>query len=165
MSIVGLLALAYSVAGPKPLFLLWNASASVPIGLYIVQPNREFRVGALAVTHLPPAAEQLAASRRYLPNGVLLIKPVAATAGTTVCRIGAGIHVNGRWTALAQTRDRMQREMPAWSGCQVLSSRQIFLLNPAVPDSFDGRYFGPIDTRLTVGRAFPLLTFPDASRP
>ena len=36
-----------------PTLILWNASASVPTGLYIVQPNARLRAGDLAVTELP----------------------------------------------------------------------------------------------------------------
>jgi type IV secretory pathway protease TraF len=134
----------------SPTFILWNASASVPEGLYIVQPNASLHVGDLAVSRLPTGARRLAADRLYLPPDVLLIKPVAATNGSEVCRRGL-------------PSDRLHRLMPAWQGCHVLAPSEIFLMNPAVPDSFDGRYFGPTPLGLAKGRAFPLLTF--AQRP
>ena len=34
----------------------------------------------------------------------------------------------------------------------------IFLLNPAVRDSLDGRYFGPLLASNVLGRATPILT-------
>ncbi len=146
-----------------PTFILWNASPSVPIGLYVVQPNASLHVGDLAVARLPPDTQRLAAERRYLPHDVLLIKPVAAIGGSEICRHGAEIYVQGVHIADARLEDRLHRPMPEWQGCRVLTSSEIFVMNPAVADSFDGRYFGPIARVLVKGRAFPLLTF--ARRP
>ncbi len=143
----------------SPTILLWNASASVPIGLYLVIPSEVPANGDLAVSQLPQATAVLADERRYLPTDVLLIKPVAASSGATVCRFGRHIFVDGRWLATAKERDSRGRLMQVWEGCHTLSPSQTFLMNPAVPDSFDGRYFGPIPLALTKGRAKPLLTF------
>jgi len=142
-----------------PTFILWNASASVPEGLYIVQPNASLHVGELAVSTLPTGTRRLAADRLYLPPDVLLIKPVAATYGSEVCRRGLSILIDGVHVGDALPSDRLHRVMPDWRGCRVLASSEIFLMNPAVLDSFDGRYFGPTPLGLVEGRAFPLLTF------
>jgi len=153
-------AMAGSVLVQSPPLVLWNASASVPVGLYIVIPGAPLINGNLAVSRLPLSVRKLAADREYLPANVLLIKPVAATSGAKICRIGDAIYVNDRWIAAALPQDRLHRELPAWRGCRTLSPDQIFLANPAVSDSFDGRYFGPTGKDKAVGRAFPVLTFP-----
>jgi conjugative transfer signal peptidase TraF len=143
--------------GP-PLFL-WNASASVPVGLYLVQPDAPLHTGHLAVSDLPAPVRSVAAARRYLPAGVLLIKPIAAVSGATVCRYGPRLFIDGLWVADAKAADRLHRDLPQWQGCQVLRRDQIFLANPGVTDSFDGRYFGPTERSLIRGRAWPVLTF------
>ncbi len=156
------LAVAIVVAAPRlplPTLLLWNASASVPIGLYVVEPGAALHTGDLAVSNLPSQARKLAADRGYLPADVLLIKPVAATAGSQVCRSGSTVAIDGRPKGDAQTADHLGRPLPVWVGCSILSRDDIFLMNPRVPDSFDGRYFGPTRLSLTRGRAFPVLTF------
>ena len=51
--------------------------------------------------------------------------------------------------------------MPAWDGCRLLSGDEILLLNADVPDSFDGRYFGPTRFDQVIGRLIPLWTRPD----
>ena len=142
-----------------PKLIIWNASASVPIGLYAVLPHAHLRVGDLAVSTLPADIRALAARRQYLPVDVPLIKPVSAVAGTTICRNSGQITIAGAPKAEAKSVDAMHRSMPVWSGCQRLTSDQIFLMNPAVIDSFDGRYFGPTPINLVRGRAYPLLTF------
>ena len=142
-----------------PDLVLWNASASVPVGLYLVQPDARLRAGDLAVADLPQPARQIAANRQYLPAGVLLIKPVAALPGARVCRYGPNLFIDGVRTAVALKADRRHRDLPRWQGCQIVRQDQVFLANPQVADSFDGRYFGPIAQSLVHGRAWPLLTF------
>ena len=50
------------------------------------------------------------------------------------------------------------RTLPRWSGCHTLASSEVFLMNPTVPNSLDGRYFGPLPTTAIVARAVPLWT-------
>jgi conjugative transfer signal peptidase TraF len=134
--------------------LVWNASPSVPIGLYRVT-TRPPLTGALAVIRLPDPLRILPETRGYLRKGALLIKPVAAGAGDTVCRHGSLVTINGRIAAHARTLDAVGRTLPAWSGCFRLGSDDIFVLS-ADPDSFDSRYIGPIDRAHVVGFALPI---------
>lgn len=149
--------LSSALAAPK--LFLWNASASVPEGLYFVQTHARLRVGDLAVTRLPADIETLAAARNYLPRSVVLIKPVTALAGMKVCRMGTDISLGGRKIGTALRQDSRHRPMPVWTGCRDLSARDVFLMNPSIGESFDGRYFGPTPVSLVQGRAIPLLIF------
>lgn len=45
-----------------------------------------------------------------------------------------------------------------WQGCRRIGEDEVFLMNGAVPDSFDGRYFGPISTTAIIGKAHLLWT-------
>jgi conjugative transfer signal peptidase TraF len=136
--------------------LIWNASASVPIGLYAVHPPRPLRVGDIAVARPPEPLASYLDRRRSLPEGVPLVKPIAALGGQTVCRHDGLVSVGGVVLAAAQDRDHRGRPLPVWKGCQVLGADEVFLMNPAEPDSLDGRYFGPLPTDAIVGRATPL---------
>jgi conjugative transfer signal peptidase TraF len=137
---------------PRPL-LVWNASASSPIGLYYVGPAEGARPGEMVVAWSPDAARELGAQRRYLPRNVPLVKRVVAAAGDRVCAVGEAIFVNGRRETLRRARDPSGRPMPWWNGCAQLEGGQLFLLTPDVPDAFDGRYFGVTQRREIVGRA------------
>lgn len=145
---------APAVIDPAPR-LVWNASASAPIGLWRITPGVSVGVGDHVLAQPPPAARRLAAQRHYLPANVPMIKAVAAVSGDTVCAVGPWIRINGRPVAMRRAADRKGRKLPWWSGCQRLSSGAIFLLNPA-PDSFDGRYFGPLSRAAVIGKADPL---------
>ena len=61
----------------------------------------------------------------------------------------------------ALQRDRIDRPLPDWQGCRIVADGEIFLMNWDVPDSLDGRYFGPIPASAVIGRAVPLWTDED----
>lgn len=150
-------ALALPLWCPPAPRLMWNASASVPVGLYAVYPARGVRHGDLVLVAPPPPLAQLLARRRYLPLGVPLVKPVAALAGDRVCRSGMQVTINGRLAARALARDRTGRPLAAWRGCRKLGQGELFLLAPA-PDSFDSRYFGALPLAAVRGEAVALWT-------
>src|SRR5690606_23795810 len=95
-------------------------------------------------------------ARGYLPEGVPLLKHIAAKAGQRVCRIGDAVSVDARRVAIARARDGQGRPLPVWQGCRTLRPGELLLLNPAHPDSLDGRYFGPLPASAVIGRATPL---------
>jgi conjugative transfer signal peptidase TraF len=139
---------------PLPL-LIWNASDSVPVGLYFVR-KRQPTIGEVAVIAPPDWVRLYAASRGYLPVDIWLLKPVIASSGSVVCRFGHHVFVNGTHIARAKFFDRQHRVLPIWKGCRTLTSDEIFVL--AKPkNSFDSRYFGPINRDLVVGTAAPVL--------
>ncbi len=137
---------------PRPR-LLWNASASSPIGLYSINPHALLRTGDMAVAWAPRNARRLAAERGYLPLQVPLVKSVAASEGDRVCAQGTLVRINGRLAARRQIRDPRNREMPSWTGCIRLSPGDVFLLSEREPRAFDGRYFGATHNSQVVGRA------------
>ena len=141
-----------TIAHPPKVRLLWNASASAPIGLYLIKPGAPLEVGDMVAARSPEGARQLAATRGYLPSGVPLVKRVAATNGSEVCALRANILVDGRTVARRRKRDAQGRDMPWWSGCRRLQSGEILLLNRAAA-SFDSRYFGPVDRSAIIGKA------------
>ena len=146
-----------AVIRPSPA-LIWNASASVPIGLYRVQPIDRPRVGDLVVATPPEPLARFLAERRYLPLGVPLLKHIAALPRQTICRIGHTISVDGTVIAEAFDRDRQGRDLPVWQGCGIVAEGEVFLINRHPEDSLDGRYFGPLPASGIAGLAIPVWT-------
>jgi conjugative transfer signal peptidase TraF len=140
----------------RPPWLVWNASASVPIGLYAVDTIIDAHTGDLVVVRPPEPLALFLADRGYLPRGVPLLKHVAAVAGQRVCRIGRSVTVDAIEMAEARERDGRGRALPVWEGCRVIRRDEVFLMNPQSTDSLDGRYFGPLPATSVVGRAIPL---------
>lgn len=147
---------------PAP-WLIWNATASVPIGLYALHPVDRLQVMDLAAVRPPEPVAGYLADGGYLPKGVLLLKHAIALSGQIVCRIGDRITVDGLAIGEARDRDRLERPLPTWSGCRTLGIGDVFLMNPDVPDSLDGRYFGPLPATSIIGLAVPVLTDEDSS--
>src|SRR5215831_17405475 len=92
--------------GPKPPpSLVWNASESVPIGLYRVRPAGKLTVTDLVVAMPPEPLATFLAEGDSLPRGVPLIKRVLALPGQTICRKGPAIIVDGIEMGMARQHD------------------------------------------------------------
>lgn len=146
-------ALALTLIWPPRPLLVWNASASAPLGLYLVSDADGVRADDMVIARLPAGAATLAARRGYLPEGVPLVKRIAARAGDRICARGAAIYINGRLAAFRRARDGLGRLLPRWTGCRALQANELFLLMRESPTSFDGRYFGITRTSALIGRA------------
>lgn len=158
--LAGVVATATLVTLTVPLsrYAVWNATASVPTGLYAIRGKANLHVGERVAIEPPPALRALLAERGYLPTGVPLLKRIAAVRGQRVCRFAHGVTIDGAYVGAARARDRLGRPLPVWAGCHVLKSGELFVMNPAAPDSFDGRYFGVLRLADVIGRAMPVWT-------
>ncbi|MDR6623825.1 S26 family signal peptidase [Caulobacter segnis] len=142
--------------------LVWNATASAPVGLWAITPGAPIAAGDTVLALAPEPARRLAAARGYLPFNIPLLKAVAAIEGDTVCADGHVVRVNDAVVAIGRPRDGQGRPrdgqgrpLPGWRGCVRLTEGAALLINPA-PDSFDSRYFGPVSGAAIIGRARPL---------
>jgi conjugative transfer signal peptidase TraF len=156
--LAGVLAmLASGLVAARPL-LVYNPSASAPIGFYRIAPATDLRLGDMVVFRTPPPFAALFAERSYLPRGVPLIKRVVAMGGMTVCESDGRLAIDGVHVADALPVDGHGRPMPIWHGCRTLGPHEFFALMDH-PASLDGRYFGPVSTALIAGKAVPLWIF------
>jgi conjugative transfer signal peptidase TraF len=153
-----LLGFVWAAIFPVSPRFIWNASASVPIGLYAIRPAGALHVTELVVVRPPAALASFLDQRRYLPKGVPMLKRILALPGQTVCRSDRTITVDGIAIGEALDRDRNARALPTWHGCRVVGGHEVFLMNWQSEDSFDGRYFGPLPANTITGWADPLWT-------
>jgi len=135
---------------------IWNASASVPVGLYRIVPTTRIEVTDLVLVTPPAELATFLAERGYLPRGLPLIKRVLALGGTEICRNGNSVIAYGTTYGEALDRDARSRPLPTWQGCRTLRDGEAFFMNWNSPDSFDGRYFGPLPLSTVIGRAVPV---------
>ena len=135
---------------------IWNASKSVPIGLYRVQPATRLTVTELVAVQPPDLLAVFLDLNGYLPIGVPMLKRVLALSGQTVCRNGLTIAVDGVHVGEANERDGRGRPLPVWYGCRVIADGDVFVMNWQSANSFDGRYFGPLPASAVIGRAVPV---------
>lgn len=139
----------FARAGQGPALLL-NGSPSEPPGLYL-RAQGPARTGAIIAFRAPAAAFPYA--DRHMPylHQRPLLKAVAAVAGDMVCTHGETLAINGITRATIQTRDREGRALPHWSGCRSLRADELFVFSARVPNSFDSRYYGPVNQRAVLG--------------
>lgn len=159
LSTLGAAALVVSTIAVKPApHYLWNASESVPIGLYRLHPDGGLVVTDLVAVLPPEPLATFLADGHYLPRGVPLLKRVLALPGQTVCRDHLAITVDEIELGAALEHDSRGRPLPIWQGCRKVADGEVFLMNWQSADSLDGRYFGVIPTSAIIGRAEPVWT-------
>ena len=82
---VPVLALAVASLVSLPKKLVYNGSASAPIGLYWLD-KRPVRRGDYALVGVPERVRNLVEGRAYLPPDVPLLKRVVGLNGDRICR-------------------------------------------------------------------------------
>jgi conjugative transfer signal peptidase TraF len=156
LAAIGMVALAWAVVRTPSARIVYNASASMPTGWYLISPAESIVPADTVLVQIPEAAAKLAAARHYLPANVPLIKRVFATSPSRVCIRARQVIVDGRVVARWQPHDLAGRPLPRWNGCRALSEDELWLLSPDHPDSFDSRYFGPLRRDAVLGIAHPV---------
>jgi conjugative transfer signal peptidase TraF len=156
VSAIGVALVSVSATHFVPKRLVWNASPSVPTGLYRIENGTPKR-GDIVLVELPEPYKTIADQRGYLPKNLPALKRVRALSGDQVCRFGRKVSINGATVSVAQLHDIRGLKLPEWSGCRTLKSYEVFLLTDH-PKSYDGRYFGPVDRSAITGIAHPLWT-------
>lgn len=152
--------LAPTVIEMTPLYV-WNASDSVPIGLYRLRSAGKLFVTELLAIQPPEPLVNFLDLNGYLPAGVPMLKRVLALPGQTVCRNELTVSVDAIEVGEARDRDGRGRPLPTWQGCHVVGEGELFVMNWQSADSMDGRYFGLLPASAVLGRVLPVWTWED----
>jgi len=155
-SLAAIGAITFHKMEPK---ILYNPSASAPIGFYYLSGETSYGRGDFVAVMAPDEAQILAAKRRYVPNNTPLLKTIYGVSGDEICIKKDVVMINKNPVAQAQQYDSKGRLMPALKGCSILNDGAYFLLSTVIENSFDSRYFGPVDEADILGVATPLLIF------
>ena len=135
--------------------LIWNRTASAPVGIYWLS-DAPFTPGRWVVVSARSDAAQWAQAYGFVGRDWPMIKQVSGVVGDEICRHGTQISINGTLVAEALAQDTLDRSLPIWQGCHTLKDSEVFLLNPH-SRSLDGRYFGVTKTSVLDGVATLLL--------
>jgi conjugative transfer signal peptidase TraF len=158
MMTFGAIALVVFTMGEARPSYVWNASASVPIGLYRLQPAGRLTVTELVAVRPPEPLATFLDLNGYLPIGIPMLKRVLALPGQMVCRKGLTIVIDGIEMGNALPRDSRGRPLPVWQGCHVVEADELFLMNWQSEASLDGRYFGFVPNSSVIGKVLPVWT-------
>ena len=156
---IGVAALCVPAVVTFPARLVYNPSESVARGWYRIGSSDVLHVGGIVLVRLPAGVAALAAQRGYLPAGVPLLKRIGAVAPQLVCVGEAAVRIVGVAVASVPAADGVGRPLSPWAQCRALSEGELFLLSNTHAESFDSRYFGPVDASDVIGRAHPLWTW------
>jgi len=126
--------------------IIYNATDSLPHGLYLVVQKPDYERGDLVVFPVPESVKALVRQRRWLPDGAYLIKSIAGRNGDLLSTKIGRCFVNGVDFGAVEKVDRTGQPLP------------VFSINR------DSRYFGPIKERQIIGEAVPIWTQPGTAR-
>ena len=138
-----------------------NTSASLPVGIYIVNPSGSFVVFC-------PDDQGLSAQRHYRARGICsdgaapLLKPVIGSTADEIALSPVGIAVNGK--LLPHTapldHDTAGRPLVRWpSGRYTAAPGTLWVASSYNARSYDSRYFGPIQESSVRARLRPLIAW------
>ena len=122
--------------------LVWNASPSVPTGLYRIVRTTP-AVGDLVLVRLPPRYAALAATTGLSAALRLPCQTLVATGATRSVDAAPRSSCAGSLLHVPERAMQAARPLPSWQGCRVLQAGELFVLADD-PDSFDSRYFGAL---------------------
>src|SRR5690606_23572489 len=120
VTVLAAIGIAAASAVDWPLRLIWNATASAPVGFYTVEPADALEVPELVAVMPPEPLAAFMAERGYVARGVPLLKRVMGLPGQRVCRLRSTITVDGIEMGEALERDSLGRNLPVWQGCRVI---------------------------------------------
>jgi conjugative transfer signal peptidase TraF len=143
--------------------ILINTTPSEPPGLYMKAGTAPAR-GRIVAFIAPAGAFPYADRRLSYLHRVPLLKAVAAGPGDLVCTLNGRLEIEGRARAPIAQSDRQGFALPHWSACRRLTADELFVFSDRVPNSFDSRYFGPVNRRAVLGVYAPLALLSSGGR-
>lgn len=147
---------------PYKRLIYFNYTESLPTGIYIAIPSfglRNFDTVAFAIDD---NIYTLAKDREYLSPS--LARPYfikkALVSGHHYEISEKGFYLDHNYVGSVAQQDNRGRPLPHQEfGDYIVPEGKIIAFTPH-PQSFDSRYFGPVDTSKIETRVIPLLTFP-----
>lgn len=137
-----------------------NLSDSEPWGIYRLTPfDGHLFIGELVIMEVPVPARPYVYGRGWLPEDGLLLKSIGAMPGDQVMIASDGIRINQQYFGPVFKQDSQGKPLPELRGSFRIQPGYFLPLATAIPNSFDGRYFGPVPLRMILGKAKPILIF------
>jgi conjugative transfer signal peptidase TraF len=125
--------------------LIYNPSPSVPVGFYWRAAGAP-QLGDFVTVRAVRAAPLYARERGFTDRTDRFIKRLAAVSGQRVCANDNRVSIDRARVVHRLRADTMGHALPTWSGCRTLATDEVFLLGDTA-DSFDGRYWGPVQLK------------------
>lgn len=131
----------YLLPGP---IVLYPETPSLPVGPYLISFS-QIETGKIVAFSMPSIARRYHREQgREFSSSYLYIKPVVAGPGDKVCSSATGLFINGQRFADVVTQNAAGNPLPVWQDCRRLGADEWFMVSTHARESFDSRYYGPI---------------------
>ena len=142
-----------------PKILVYNHTASLPIGWYLILPYREYQVNDIVVFRPTEEIEELAVQRGWKQPGEPMLKQIGALENMTwqIADNGQFYIGSAYWGQVAE-QDSNGRPLPKLCGTYTVPHGN-FLPVVKNPGSFDGRYYGTMPLNNILYSVVPLITW------
>ncbi|MEP6604996.1 MAG: conjugative transfer signal peptidase TraF [Nitrosospira sp.] len=146
----------------------FNSTRSIPVGLYWLTHAPVTKDAYVILCPPESALFDEAKERGYISAGFcpgnygFMMKRVLASANDRVEIAGEGVRINGVPVpeSASMKADKAGRAMPLYpSGTYILRKSELLLMSDRSGNSFDGRYFGPVEFSQIRGVIRPVLTW------
>lgn len=147
-----------SMESRLPQLLVYNTTASVPVGWYLLLPPQDVSRDDMVVFTVPEDIEKLAVERGWLPKGTKMLKRVGGLAGDMYgVNKSRQFYVNGVYIEQASLVDGKGQQMPDRSSGIHMVEDDCFLPVGDNSHSFDGRYYGAVPLECIKNKAVLIL--------
>lgn len=149
------------IGGASFRFFVWNHTPSIPVGLYL-RTWEEVQIGSTVAFPAPPQAREYAIDHGGNGTASKFIKPLVAGPGEEVCvfttETGSWLIIDNRAVVSIRQKDRDGKDIPRFmdDDCRKLGPDEWLPIGHH-PDSYDGRYFGPIHRADMLGSYKPWI--------
>lgn len=135
-------------------WLSYQVTPSMPEGFYWITPiHGRLHRNEVIVFRPPSQFEKFLTKKHWLPDNGLMMKHVVAVPGDWVCKYDDYVWLNGKAIAPVFSHAPKGEALPSLAFCGTLLHNRYLLMSLRVPNSFDGRYFGPVSRQRIIGRA------------
>lgn len=142
-----------------PKIFMINMSYSMPIGIYIIDNDKDYAVGDVVAIIPPKNIKDLMIERGYLEEKQYLIKKIAGMEGDVYKNVNDLAYVNDKYIGNIYKVDSKKRPIPNYLGQHVIPSGYFLAIADNRPNSFDSRYFGLLKVTDIKYKLQPLITF------
>jgi conjugative transfer signal peptidase TraF len=136
--------------------ITYAVSYSVPNGWYLLIPATTIKRYNIVQFKPPEATVTFLQKLHWAPKNALLVKYVYGLPGDFVCNKNASIWINNKLLGPIYNADKHGNALPKTNFCGKLPPEQYILLSTHINNSFDSRYFGPINRANIKSKAIPL---------
>lgn len=144
---------------------IYNNTDSLPRGLYYIYKKDNYLYKDIVCIKIPLSVKKLVSERNYLPaKKSYFLKPIVAMEGDSVCVDNWEFSINNESKIKINKFDSSGRPLPKINFCKRLSNNQIFLASLSKNNSFDSRYFGPVNKNSVLGVSVPLWILSDNNK-